>query len=189
MRAPFAAALALAALICAARAAADTDGALQPNDRANGNANERAQPLQVQALDAPERIADEYIVVFEPGASAADVSRASDNARGAGGAVLFNYGAALKGFAARLCGGQGSAILASTDYLLATTKIIVTVWRRPTTYFWRLRRPHARAPPASARFASALCRECSRRSRDLLKRLRFRTRCYTGGTSILSNLK
>lgn len=97
-----AAALALAALICAAGAAADPDGALQPNDRANGKASERAQPLQVQALDAPERIADEYIVVFEPGASAADVSRAADNARGAGAAVLFNYGAAFKGFAARL---------------------------------------------------------------------------------------
>jgi hypothetical protein len=47
-----------------------------------------------------------------------------------------------------------------------------------STYFWRLRRPHARAPLASARFASALRREFSRRSRDQLKRLRFQTRCY-----------
>jgi hypothetical protein len=34
--------------------------------------------------------------------------------------------------------------------------------------------------------ASALRRECSRRSRDQLKRLRFRTRCYTGGRKGLS---
>jgi hypothetical protein len=71
--------------------------------------------------------------------------------------------------------------LANTEYLFATSKtsrLIATVRRRPTTYFWRLRRPHARAPPASAWFASALRREFSRRSRDQLKRLRFRTRYY-----------
>jgi hypothetical protein len=66
------------------------------------NGNQRAQPLPALGADSPDRIADQYIIVFEPGAAAEAVDRARDNARAAGGNVRFACSGVFRGFAARL---------------------------------------------------------------------------------------
>lgn len=56
-------------------------------------------PAPILGLDSPTAIPGRYIVVFQPGAPAAEVSAAAEHARGAGGQVDFVYDAALIGFA------------------------------------------------------------------------------------------
>jgi len=60
------------------------------------------EPAPILGLDSPTAIAGQFIVVFEPGAGRADVEIAAAQARHGGATILFQYEAALNGFAATL---------------------------------------------------------------------------------------
>jgi hypothetical protein len=62
----------------------------------------RAAPAPLHGKSAQATIADQYIVVFEPGTSLDQLRAAQDIARKLGGRVGFTYTASLRGFSAML---------------------------------------------------------------------------------------
>jgi subtilisin family serine protease len=87
--------------------------------------SDQAERAPLMGTDIANRIADQYVVVLDNDASDAKVASARAAATAAGGEVLFTYGHAIKGFAAKLPPAALAAVRASAnvDYVEADASI------------------------------------------------------------------
>jgi aqualysin 1 len=131
-----AAALVATAPIASASAGSHTAGSAEP-------------PAPVYGTSAAAALKDRYIVVFDNSAAQGDVHAGRDDAKKDGGQIHFEYGKALKGFAATLPQKAVDKLRRNprVSYLEVDAKVTATEIQTPVT--WGLDRIDQRALPLS----------------------------------------